>query len=97
MGENHFAALPVAIYGTIMFLAGVAYTVLTRTLISLHGADSQIGTALGKDYKAKVSVVAYFLAIPLAFVRPWLAFVFYIAIAVMWLAPDRRIERTIGS
>jgi uncharacterized membrane protein len=96
MGENHFAAVPVAIYGTIMFVAGVAYSILTRTLISLNGADSQIANALGKDYKGKLSVLAYGLAIPLAFVRPWLAFVFYIAIAVMWLVPDRRIERTIG-
>jgi len=96
MGENHFAAVPVAIYGTIMFLAGIAYTVLARALISLNGADSQIANALGKDYKGKLSVLAYALAIPLAFVRPWLAFVFYIAVAVMWLAPDRRIERTIG-
>ncbi|HKE58083.1 MAG TPA: TMEM175 family protein [Pyrinomonadaceae bacterium] len=97
MGENHFAAVPVAIYGMILFLAGVAYTILARVLISLDGADSRIAAALGKDYKGKLSVVGYSLAIPLAFVRPWLAFVFYGAIAVMWLAPDRRIERSITS
>ena len=97
MGENHFAAAPVAVYGMILFLAGIAYTILARVLISLEGANSQIATALGKDYKGKLSVVGYMLAIPLAFVRPWLAFVFYVAIAVMWLAPDRRIERTITS
>jgi uncharacterized membrane protein len=97
MGENHFAALPVAIYGMIMFLAGIAYTILTRVLISLDGADSRISAAIGKDYKGKLSVLGYLLAIPMAFVRPWLGFVFYIAIAVMWLVPDRRIERTIAS
>ncbi len=97
MGENHFAAVPVAIYGVILFLTGVAYTILARVLISLEGANSQIAAALGKDFKGKLSVVGYMLAIPLAFVRPWLAFVFYAAIAVMWLAPDRRIERTVGS
>jgi len=97
MGENHFAAVPVAIYGLILFLAGVAYTILAHALIAVDGTNSQIAAALGKDYKGKLSVVGYVMAIPLAFVRPWLAFVFYVAIAVMWLAPDRRIERTIGS
>ena len=95
MGENNFAAVPVAIYGVDMFLAGVAYFILTRALISLHGADSQIATALGTDFKGKISVLIYVLAVPLAFVKPWLACALYVAVAVMWLIPDRRIERTI--
>jgi uncharacterized membrane protein len=95
MGENNFAAVPVVIYGVDMFLAGVAYFILTRALISLHGADSPIATALGTDFKGKISVLIYVLAVPLAFVRPWLACALYVAVAVIWLTPDRRIERTI--
>jgi uncharacterized membrane protein len=95
MGENHFAALPVAVYGAVLALSGVAYFILARLLIILHGRDSALGVAFGSDFKGKVSVLIYLLAIPLAFVRPWLACAFYVFVAIMWLVPDPRIEKTI--
>lgn len=73
MGETQFAALPVALYGTVLLFAGVAYFILTRALISLHGRESVLATALGRDFKGKVSVVIYLAAIPLAFVHTWFA------------------------
>lgn len=95
MGENHFAALPVALYGTVLLFAAFAYFILTRTLISHHGKDSAIAIALGKDFKGKVSVVLYAIAIPLAFVNSWFACALYVLIAIVWLIPDRRIEKTL--
>jgi uncharacterized membrane protein len=95
MGENHFAALPVAVYGGVLALSGVAYFILARLLIILHGGDSTLGVAFGSDFKGKVSVLIYLFAIPLAFVRPWLACAFYVFVAIMWLVPDPRIEKTI--
>lgn len=96
MGENHFAAWPVAVYGVVLLLAGTAYFILSRSLISLHGEDSVLAAALGRDFKGKVSVVIYVVAIALAFVRPWLACALYVLVAVMWLIPDQRIERTLS-
>ena len=96
MGETHFAARPVALYGTVLLLAAVAYYILTRTLISLHGRDSVLASAVGRDFKGKVSVVIYTVAILLAFVNSWLACALYVLVAVMWLIPDRRIERTLA-
>ncbi|HVS80223.1 MAG TPA: TMEM175 family protein [Pyrinomonadaceae bacterium] len=95
MGENHFAARPVALYGAVLLFAAIAYFALARALVSLHGADSVIATALGRDFKGKVSMVIYLVAIPLAFFKSWLAFAGYVLVAVMWLVPDRRIEKTI--
>jgi uncharacterized membrane protein len=92
MGENHFAAWPVALYGTVLLSAAIAYLILTRILVSYHGRDSALATAVGKDFKGKVSVVCYSVAIPLAFVNAWLACGLYVLV-VMWLIPDRRIER----
>jgi uncharacterized membrane protein len=97
MGENHFAAWPVALYGTILLLAAIAYFILARALISLNGRSSVLAKALGRDFKGKVSVIVYLLAIPLAFVQPWVACAFYVLVAIMWLVPDRRIERTLTS
>jgi TMEM175 potassium channel family protein len=98
MGENHFAASPVALYGLIMMFAGVAYFILTRTLISLHGSDSVLATAVGRDFKGEVSVVIYLIAILLAlYVSPLLACSLYALVAIMWLIPDRRIEKTLTS
>ncbi len=96
MGENHFAAWPVALYGTVMLLAGFAYYLLTRALIAHHGKDSTIATALGGDFKGKVSLVIYAVAIPLAFENAGLAFALYVLVAVIWLIPDRRIEKTLA-
>ena len=93
MGENHFAAWPVALYGTVLLSAAIAYVILTRVLVSYHGRDSALAKAVGKDFKGKVSVVFYAVAIPLSFVNSWLACALYVLVAVMWLIPDRRIER----
>jgi len=93
MGENHFASAPVALYGVILLLSAIAYTVLVRSLLLLHGPDSFLAEALGADFKGKISIVLNLIAIPLAFLNPWVAFAIYILVAVMWLVPDRRIER----
>jgi uncharacterized membrane protein len=93
MGENHFAAWPVALYGTVLLAAAIAYFILTRVLVASHGRDSALAKAVGKDVKGKVSVVFYAVAIPLSLVNAWLACALYVLVAVMWLIPDRRIER----
>ncbi len=95
MGENRFAAWPVALYGVVMLGAAVAYFILTRALIALHGRDSVLATALGRDRKGKLSLVFYLAAIPVAFVSPWISCALYVLVAVMWLLPDRRIEKTL--
>jgi len=97
MGTNHFAALPVALYGVVQLMGGVAYTILTRALIRHHGPDSKLAQAVGNDAKGKLSVLLYAVAIPLSFVNPWVGFAIYIAVAVTWLVPDRRIERTLAA
>ncbi len=97
MGENDFAAWPVALYGAVLLMAGVAYFILARALIALHGKDSVLATAIGADVKGRISVVLYMAAIPLAFVQPLLACAVYVAVAVMWLIPDRRIEKAMTS
>ena len=95
MGENHFAALPTALYGVVLLFAGIAYFILTRVLLLIHDADSKLAIALGADFKGRISIVIYLLAIPLAFVRPWIAWSLYIVVVVAWLVPDRRIERAL--
>ena len=92
MGENYFAAWPVAVYGAVLLLAAVAYFILTRELIALHGRDSTLAAAVGSDLKGKGSLVLYAAAIPLAFWHPWIACALYVLVAVLWLIPDRRIE-----
>ena len=96
MGENHFAALPVALYGAVLLMAGIAYFVLARSLAAHHGKDSKLAVALGKDTKGKASVVIYAAAVPLSFVNPWIAFAMYVVVAIIWFIPDRRIERVIA-
>lgn len=96
MGENHFSEVPVALYGVVLLMAGIGYYVLSRTLIRLHGKESALAKAVGSDFKGKFSVVAYALAIPLAFVNRWVALGLYILVAVTWLIPDRRIEKMIN-
>jgi uncharacterized membrane protein len=95
MGENRFAAWPVALYGIVLLLAAVAYFILTRALIALHGRESVLATAVGRDRKGKVSIVIYLAAIPLAFVNPWISCALYVLVAILWLIPDRRIEKTL--
>jgi len=96
MGQNHFASLPAALYGVTLLCAGIAYFILTRTLLRIHASDSVLATALGNDFKGKISIVLYMMAIPLAFVRSWLACSIYVLVEVMWLVPDKRIEKTIS-
>ena len=95
MGENNFAPWTLVLYGTVLMFAGIAYFILTRTLLALHATDSVLATALGRDFKGKISVVIYLAAIPLALVKWWLACALYILVAIMWLIPDRRIEKTL--
>jgi uncharacterized membrane protein len=95
MGENHFAAEPVALYGMVLLLAAIAYFILTRSLISLHGRDSVLASAVGRDRKGKVSIVIYAAAVPLSFLSAWAAFALYVIVAVMWFIPDRRIEKKV--
>lgn len=96
MGENNFAAVPVAIYGVVLVLASIAYFILARSLLSIHSPQSVLATALGRDSKGKLSTAIYLIAIPLAFVKSWLACILYVLVAVIWLVPDRRIEKKIG-
>ena len=95
LGENNFTALPAALYGLVLLFAAIAYYILARALVRLHGSDSLIAIALGRDFKGKISIVIYLLAIPLSFIGSWLACALYVMVAVMWLIPDRRIEKTI--
>ena len=94
MGENHFTQWPVALYGLILLLSAIAYTILVRVLLA-NRDNTLLATALGSDFKGKISMAIYVVGIALAFVRSWLAFSTYIFVAVMWLIPDRRIERKI--
>ena len=93
MGENHFGTWPVAAYGVVSLMSGVAYTILARGLAALHGPDSEIAVALGSDFKGRISIVMYAAAIGLAFVSPWLGIALYVAVAALWFIPDRRFER----
>ena len=96
MGENHFAAWPVAVYGMVMLLAGVAYFILTKALIHLHGHGSTLATSIGTDRKGKISIALYAVGIPLAFVQRWIAGACYVVVAIIWLIPDRRIEKKVA-
>ncbi len=92
MGENNFATIPVVFYGGVLWFAGLAYFILTRALIGHHGQDSVLAAAIGRDVKGLRSLYMYTAAIPLAFVSAWIATALYVAVAVMWFIPDRRIE-----
>lgn len=93
MGENHLAPTPTAVYGFVLLMAAIAYYILQRTIIAQQGRDSLLAAAIGKDRKGKLSPVFYLAAIPLAFVSPWISSGLYVLVALMWLVPDRRIER----
>ena len=95
MGENHFARLPTALYGVVLLMAAIAYTILTVTIIHEEGPDSLLARAVGRDRKGKLSIVAYVVAITLSFVNHWFAAAIYILVALVWLVPDRRIERVL--
>jgi uncharacterized membrane protein len=93
MGENHFAELPTALYGFVLLMAAIAYWLLAQAIIAEQGRDSILAAAIGKDWKAKLSLLLYAVAIILAFINQWLADVIYVLVAIMWFIPDRRIER----
>ncbi len=95
MGENHFAPVPVALYGILLLLAAIAYLILTRALIALHGKESILASAIGKDRKGTISLIFYVIGIAFSFWRPWAACACYVAVAIMWLLPDPRIERNV--
>jgi len=95
-GENYLAPKPVAIYGVVMLMCGVAYFFLGRALIAHEGQDSAIAKALGRDFKGKASLATYVAAIPLSFIKPQIAIALYVFVAVMWLVPDRRIEKNLA-
>jgi uncharacterized membrane protein len=95
MGDNHFAALPVAAYGGVLFMAAVAFTILMRALIARHGPHSALARAVGADRKGWTSLVLYGLAVPIAFVNRWVALGIYVFVAIMWFVPDSRIERVL--
>jgi TMEM175 potassium channel family protein len=97
MGENGAAPLPVAIYGIVLLLAAIAYTILQGTIIALQGPDSRLRAAVQADVKGKLSILAYVLAIPLAFAQRWISIALYVLVALMWLVPDRRIESRLAS
>src|SRR5262245_7738096 len=94
MDETGFTALPTAAYGIVLAMAAFGYTLLQRTIIACNGRSSRLAAALGSDLKGKISFCLYVIAIPLAFLRPWIAIVLYVVVALMWFVPDRRIEST---
>ena len=95
MGENHFAPLPTAVYGAVMLLSGAAYTILTRTIVLEEGPQSKLALAVGRDQKGYLSLALYAAAIPLAFVHQSVSDAIYVLVALMWLAPDPRIEKRV--
>jgi len=96
MGENHFASAPMSAYGFILLMAGVAYLILQRRLIAIEGGDSLLARAVGRDLKGKASAILYLIAIPVSFVNRGIAGALYVGVALMWLVPDRRIERALA-
>jgi uncharacterized membrane protein len=96
VGGNPLSPWPVALYGSILLFASIAYFILTKVLIAHQGAGSMLAASIGADRKGAVSVLVYMVAIPLAFVLPWVACVCYVMVAVMWFIPDRRIEKTLA-
>jgi len=97
VGTSHFAPLPVAAYGAVLLGAGAAYYILTRALLRVHGKDSLLARALGRDLKGKISVAIYVVAIGLAFVQPLISCALYVLVAAIWFCPDPRFEKLVGS
>lgn len=97
MGENHFAATPMALYGVVLFMAAIAYWLLQHTIISSQGRDSLLKAAVGNDWKGKLSPLLYAIAIAASLLSPWISGGIYVAVALMWLVPDRRIANVLVS
>jgi uncharacterized membrane protein len=96
MGENHFAAWPSAVYGLVLLMAAIAYWILQQVIIACDGPDSLLRTAVGRDWKGRLSPLAYTAGIVSTFFVPWVAQALYVFMALVWLVPDRRIERALG-
>jgi uncharacterized membrane protein len=96
MNENHFAPQTVAAYGVVLVGASLAYTILTLVLRANHPPDSLLARALGRDFKGNISLAMYVAAIPLAFFEIWISLALYVAVALIWLVPDRRFERLLA-
>ena len=96
MGENEFAPIPTAVYGAVLLMAAIAYWILLQTILRAEGPDSLLRTAVGSDWKGKLSPILYVIAIPLAFLHEAIAGALYVAVALIWLIPDRRIERLLS-
>jgi uncharacterized membrane protein len=96
LGENHFAPLPAALYGVVLLLAAIAYYILQLQIIASQGPNSLLKRAIGHDKKGKISPLLYLAAIPLAFVSHWISLGLYVLVALIWLVPDRRVERVLG-
>ncbi|MFM9885551.1 MAG: TMEM175 family protein [Burkholderiales bacterium] len=96
MGENHFAALPTALYGVVLLLAAMAFWILQGRIVASQGSDSIVAKAVGRDFKGKLSQAAYFIGIGCAFVAPWISWALYVLVTMMWLVPDPRIERALA-
>jgi uncharacterized membrane protein len=96
MGESHLGPGPTAVYGVILLLAAIAYLLLQHAILRQEGSDSTLAVAVGRDRKGKISPLLYAIAIPVAFLHPWMAATLYVVGALMWLVPDRRIERGVS-
>ena len=95
MGENHFSETPMALYGVVLLMAAIAFTILQKSVLSEHGTDSLLSNALEKDVKEKLSTILYVLAIPLAFVNQWISAAIFIIVALIWIVPEKRIENAL--
>jgi uncharacterized membrane protein len=97
MGENHFAAMPTALYGVVLLMAAIAYFILQQLIIAAQGPGSVLKKAVRRDWKGKLSPIAYLIAIPMAFVSQWISLALYVFVALIWLVPDLRIEHVLAS
>lgn len=97
MGENNFSTIPVVLYGVVLWLCALAYYLLVHSLLTHHGSDSLLATAIGSDSKGRISLFLYTAAIPLAFLNPWIAIALFVIVDAMWIVPDRRIEKVVDS
>ena len=96
MGENHYAVVPSAIYGVVLLMAAVAYWILQQMIVVSQGRDSLLRKAIGRDWKGKLSPLIYLIAIPAAFWSQWISQGLYVLVALIWLVPDRRIEKVLA-
>lgn len=97
MGDTHFAEAPTSLYGIVLLMAAIAYWILQNQLLRVNGKESILAKALGKDFKGKISPVLYVIAIPCAFISQWISGCIYILVALIWLIPDKRIERAMNN